>query len=98
MSMRIFFIQRGTTINEAIEDMRKQGWHKILPIGESPLPQEGKIKIRVKDVKYHPIKEDGTKAKKNLELLKLLNKLEIRKQEILTFTLTLYQMNDFLIC
>jgi len=60
MSMRIFFIQRGTTINEAIEDMRKQGWHKILPIGESPLPQEGKIKIRVKDVKYHPIKEDGT--------------------------------------
>ena len=60
MSMRVFFVQRGTTIQDAIEDRLKKGWHVVLPIGQSSLPNDGRIRIRVTDVKFHPIKEDGT--------------------------------------
>lgn len=68
--MRVFFIPRGTSIPDAIEDRIHQDWHVVLPIEQSPLPQDGTIRIRVTDVKFHPINEDGSPIPKNEEEFK----------------------------
>jgi len=64
--MRIFFMDRKMTLQEAIELRAQQGRpHLSLPIENHPLPQDGKLTIPVTEVKFHPIDESGREIPPN---------------------------------
>ena len=55
--MRIHFIVRGANVQEQINEAIKGNPHLILRIGESPLPQLGKISIKMLDIKFYPMEK-----------------------------------------
>jgi len=58
-NLRVYFIPRGVNLNDLLMDATRKGPDKLLEIGKSPLPQDGKIRIKVTDVTFYPIDKIG---------------------------------------